>query len=162
MLSIVWAKIWCPVDCVAFLKMFAWPCKYHLSWGGALYIKEFEIPKRGVNSVEPFEGVFDAGLQWPALWSFSSDLFVKLVTSPSAGQYLNCDGPSSLFPSLSLCARCRITPDLFLMWFVSSMCSREYRNARLFAFKFSESAPSIRLHVFWIDCSRKMGSLTLY
>lgn len=115
MLSIVWAKIWCAVDCVAFMKMFAWHCKYHLALGGALYIRGFEIPKRGVNSVGPFE-VFDAGLQWPALWSFSSllagDLFMKLVTSSLAGQYPNYDGPSSLFPSLSLCAWCRFIPSV--------------------------------------------------
>lgn len=120
------------------MEMFAWHCKYHPPLGGALYIRGLGIPERGVNSLGRSE-VFDAGL-WPALRSFScllaGDLLMKFVTSPSAGQYPNYDGPSSLSPSLSLCARCRVIPDFSPEWFVSSLRSKEYWNARVLAFKF--------------------------
>lgn len=132
MLSVVLAKIWClAVDCIDFMKMFACHGMTCHLWRGALNTSGFEIPKRGVNSAGPFEDC-NTGLQRPALGSFSSSLADHLigetsVTFPSAGQYPNYDGTSSLFPSLSICARCRcrVTPDLSPKWSVSSLWTKE-------------------------------------
>lgn len=84
MLPIVQAKIRClGADCTAFIKMFACHCLYCLPLGGTLNTSGFEISKRGVNSAGPVE-VRNTGLQWSALWSFSSSLadylFVKLLS----------------------------------------------------------------------------------
>lgn len=165
----VWAKIWCPQS--GGLCLPSWRCLHDTAstishWMELCSSRGFEIPKREVNSVGPFE-VFDAGLQWPALWSFSSllagDLFVKLVFSPSAGQYPNYDGPSSLFHSLSLCVRCRITPDLSPAWFVSPLWSKEYWNARVLSLKFSANCTFNEYESFLLmDCSHEVGSFTLY
>lgn len=143
MLWIVRAKIWClDADCIAFINVFACHCRYCLPLGGALNTSGFEIPKRGVNSAGPFE-VCNTGLQWPALWSFSSlladDLFVKLL-SP----FLQLDNIqimmarlvySLLFPSVPDVDR--VTPNLSLKWSVSSLWTQEYLQSRVLAFKFS-------------------------
>lgn len=83
---------------------------------------------------------FVTGLQWPALWSFSSlladDVFVKLL-SP----FLQLDNIQIMMAHLlySLCARCksRVTSDLFPKWSVSSLWTREYLHSRVLTFKFS-------------------------
>lgn len=73
------------MGCIACTEMLAHPCRWRLPWGESLNTGSFEITKGGDKLQRALQNC-NAGLRWPALWSFSSllvdSLMVKFM-SPS-------------------------------------------------------------------------------